>query len=238
MNIIFDMDDTLYDLMQPFKKAHQDLYSNKIITDCNKLFMNSRIYSDKILESEKKELISHKDCFYLRIKKTYYDIGIQISRKDAELFETKYRHYQSHITIPENIVKVLNFCKTKHIFIALLSNGMHSSQYRKIQTLKLEQWFTNDKIFISEDTGYLKPDVNIFKFVEEKLHLLPDETWYVGDTYETDIKGADNAGCNTIWFNHRNRMPPQPDNLADREVNSCTELLVVINELYKNFDKV
>ncbi|WP_196605204.1 HAD family hydrolase [Pectinatus haikarae] len=229
MNIIFDMDDTLYNLMQPFRQAHEDLYYDKNI-DCNKLFMLSRIYSDQILEAEKKGLIPHEDCFYLRIKKTYHDVGIQISRKAAECFETKYRYYQSHISIPEHIVKILNFCRTKHIFIALLSNGMRKSQYLKINALHLEQWFSPDRIFISEDTGYLKPDAKIFKFVERKLGISAAETWYIGDTYETDIQGANGAGWKTIWFNHRKRTCPVPS-LADREVHNGSMLLSAIKNL-------
>ena len=34
----------------------------------------------------------------------------------------------------------------------------------------------------------------------EKAGLNPDETWYIGDQYECDIKGALNAGIFPVWY--------------------------------------
>ena len=45
--IIFDLDDTLYDLMEPFQKAHEEVFGDKTGADCEKLLMASRIYSDE-----------------------------------------------------------------------------------------------------------------------------------------------------------------------------------------------
>nr|WP_269140883.1 HAD family hydrolase [Pectinatus cerevisiiphilus] len=225
------MDDTLYDLMQPFQNVHKELYIDKTNIDCNELFIKSRIYSDKILELEKKGFISSKDCFYLRIKKTYHDAGITISKKDAELFEVKYRYHQARISLPDIIVKILNLCRKNHILIAILSNGRRQVQYRKILALGLNRWFSDDKIFISEDTGYLKPDINAFKYIEKQLNIISAETWYIGDTYETDIIGAYNAGWKTVWFNHRQRLCPEPTSLADKEVKSSADLLSAVEKL-------
>lgn len=48
--------------------------------------MQSRVYSDEIMEAEKKGLILHEDCFYERVKRTYHDVGIEMSREDAGYF--------------------------------------------------------------------------------------------------------------------------------------------------------
>ena len=34
MNLIFDLDDTLYDLMGPFELVHKKLYADKTDADC------------------------------------------------------------------------------------------------------------------------------------------------------------------------------------------------------------
>ena len=41
-NIIFDVDDTLYNLMEPFEKAHKELMAARTDADCEKLFEASR----------------------------------------------------------------------------------------------------------------------------------------------------------------------------------------------------
>ena len=39
MNLIFDLDDTLYDLMGPFELVHKKLYADKTDADCTELFI-------------------------------------------------------------------------------------------------------------------------------------------------------------------------------------------------------
>ena len=46
-NIIFDVDDTLYDLMEAFDKVHKEFFEDKTKEDCEELFKRSRIYSDE-----------------------------------------------------------------------------------------------------------------------------------------------------------------------------------------------
>ena len=111
MNLIFDLDDTLYNLMGPFELVHKKLYADKTDADCTQLFMQSRVYSDEIMEAEKKGLIPHEDCFYERVKRTYHDVGIEMSREDADIFEQLYRSFQKKITlgngVGEDLIRVL-----------------------------------------------------------------------------------------------------------------------------------
>ena len=100
-------------------------------------------------------------------------------------------------------------------------------QYAKVVALGLHKWFDDEHIFISGGIGYQKPDPQAFKYVENAYALNPEETWYVGDTYEADVVGANTAGWHTIWFNHRNRECPEKKR-ADITVKSIEELKEVI----------
>ena len=223
MNLIFDLDDTLYNLMGPFELTHKQLYADKTDADCTELFMQSRVYSDEIMEAEKAGLIPHEDCFYERIKRTYYDVGIDMSREDAETFEQLYRAFQKEISLSDSVKSFLDYCKEKNIFMAILTNGRPKPQYAKVIALDLHRWFDDDHIFISGGIGYQKPDSMAFQYIEKAFSLNPEETWYVGDTYEADIIGANGAGWNTVWFNHRNRECPEK-NRADVTIKTIEEL--------------
>ena len=68
-NIIFDVDDTLYNLMEPFEKAHKELMAARTDADCEELFEASRTYSDeafcmsregKISETKNLHIVSRK----------------------------------------------------------------------------------------------------------------------------------------------------------------------------------
>ncbi len=43
------------------------------------------------------------------------------------------------------------------------------------------------------------------------MKIDPEETWFIGDTFEIDVVGAKNSGWHVIWFNHRNRPMPEGD---------------------------
>ncbi len=231
LNFVFDIDDTMYDLMEPFKKAHEKFFAGKTIADSTELFMKSRIYSDIILEQEKEGKISKEDTFHERMRMTYQDIGIEISREESGLFETEYRYNQTVIEMFDFMEAVLDYCKETKIPSAVLTNGNHKGQWRKVEALHLQKWFAPEQIFISGDIGYQKPDVRAFKIIEERMHFLPEHTWYIGDTYESDIASASQAGWHTIWLNHRNRACPVPHSKADIELKEGIDLLPLLRSL-------
>ena len=37
-NIIFDVDDTIYNLMEPFEKTHNEMFADQTDTDCEEIF--------------------------------------------------------------------------------------------------------------------------------------------------------------------------------------------------------
>ena len=53
--------------------------------------------------------------------------------------------------------------------MAVFSNGNVKNQGAKIQALGLEHWFSDNHIFISEVTGYHKPCLGAFKYVQKQL---------------------------------------------------------------------
>lgn len=234
MNIVFDIDDTLYDLMAPFQAAHEKFFASQLPVATAELFIKSRHYSDMILAQEKQGLIAPEDTFAKRIQLTYQDAGLSVSREDARLFEQEYRLRQKEIALFPCMERVLNMCQAARISMAVLTNGNSRGQRRKISALKLERWFDNEHIFISGETGYQKPDVMAFRHIEDRLGYIPEDTWYVGDTYEADIISAHQAGWHSIWFNHRKRAC-RTDIPADVEVQLKEDILDIIRNIVLEF---
>lgn len=228
VNFVFDLDDTMYDLMQPFKKAHEVLFAERFPADCTELFQKSRIYSDILLEQEKEGKIAKKDAFYERLRLTYGDAGFMVKREEGDRFEAEYRYYQTQIELFDFMEEVLNYCKEAKTGLAVLTNGSGEGQRRKAAALKLQRWFQDEWIFPTGEIGYHKPDVRAFKEVEKRMDFLAEDTWYIGDTYESDVAGAKAAGWHTIWFNHRGRRCPARVSEATEELNSGKALLPVL----------
>jgi putative hydrolase of the HAD superfamily len=232
-NIIFDVDDTLYDLMEPFAKAHEEMFASLTKdTECEELFKWSRTYSDEAFYLAAEGKIAKEDEFAYRIIKTYERAGIQVSGEDAKKFEERYRFYQKHLHLPKMTEKILDLCKEHKIPRGLLTNGTSKNQGKKLKVLALERWFDKENMFISEEVGAPKPDVRAFQAVQDSMHLQPKETWFIGDTFEVDVVGAKNAGWHVIWFNHRHRPMPEGEIHPDLEVRTYEELLEAILKIF------
>ena len=229
IHMIFDLDDTLYDLAEPFYLAHREVFPEHSEIDCKALFEKFRIHADIILHKEKAGLIPPEDCMPLRIKRTYEEVGLKLDQETIAYFERTYRDRQKNIVLPEKIEKLLNECKSLDIPMFIFSNGKSAAQRNKIKALGLDAWFADDQIFISEEVGYLKPRLEAFLGVQKAMKAEPGQIWYVGDTYDADVTGSKNAGWNVIWFNHRKRRVEE--NLADVTVETPEELLMAIKNL-------
>ncbi len=230
-HIIFDVDDTLYNLMEPFQRAHEELFVKKADVDCEELFKTSRIYSDEAFYMVRDGKLPKEEEFVYRIIKTYEDAGVIVDQEAAHHFEERYRYYQKHIHVPEGIQEILNVCNKNHVVTGVLTNGTAQNQGRKIRVLDLGKWFAEETMFISDVIGYTKPNPKAFFAVQEKMNLNPEEIWFVGDTFEVDVVGAKKAGWHVIWFNHRRRPMPETDIVPDIEVNT-------VDELYQEIKKV
>lgn len=229
-NIIFDVDDTLYDLMEPFERAHKELFAGDTDVECEELFKLSRVYSDEAFYMAREGKISPEEEFAYRIIKSYGDVQVEVDREQAKKFEERYRYYQNHIHVPKKMQDLLTLCREQELPMGVLTNGTEKNQGKKLRTLELERWFSKENMFISDVIGATKPDIRAFGAVLEKMHLKPEDTWFIGDTFEVDVVGAKNAGWHVIWFNHRRRSKPEGMAEADIEVSTLEELR---NEIQK-----
>jgi HAD superfamily hydrolase (TIGR01450 family) len=70
-----------------------------------------------------------------------------------------------------------------------------------------------------------KPDSFAYEFVLKKFKLNKEEVLMVGDTYETDILGAVNAGINAAWVNTGNKLPKNIQNNNFLRFDSLYDLI-------------
>lgn len=78
--------------------------------------------------------------------------------------------------------------------IAILTNGGTRTQRAKIRALSLQSVFPPERIFISADCGFEKPDVRVFQCVNRSLGIAAANCVYFGDRMDTDISAAKAAG--------------------------------------------
>ena len=82
----------------------------------------------------------------------------------------------------------------------------------------------------SGDVGIVKPDIRIFREFEKKTGLSPDQLWMVGDSWESDISGALEAGWHAVWLNRRGHAVPEAP-VPDAIVSTEEEMAELVEEL-------
>ncbi len=71
-------------------------------------------------------------------------------------------------------------------------------QFRKLQDLQLLPYF--DFIVSSEEVMAEKPDQRLFRCCIQKAGVTAQECLYVGDNFQKDVLGAQNAGMGAVWY--------------------------------------
>lgn len=207
MIFIFDIDDTLYDLEVPFRTAFLKVFKYEP-DDLHEIFLDFRKYNNLVYEKAILGEITMEELCIYRAVSAFKDHNILIDDEKAEEFQLAYIKDKEHIELDPFVEMVLSMLKEKNIPIGIISNGPHVDQFEKIDFLKADRFIDVKNIFISEDVGAYKPDIKIFDFARKNIIKntgLPCDSvvYFVGDAFDLDIKGAYNAGMNTIWVNRR-----------------------------------
>lgn len=229
LKLLFDCDDTLYDLSWPFRMSAERLLPKEKIDHLNleTLYNQYRAFGDEIFDLVQNDKITIFDSGVYRIEKLCQANGIPISHSGAKNFQKVYQEYQQNIFMSDTLKE---FFEHTNAEIAVLTNGEYHHQYSKIKALKMDQYVESTSIFISGKIGYAKPDVRAFQSVMDQLHELSSDWYYVGDNYTIDMEGAKNAGMKTIHFNRHHK---QEGPCSDYVVYNEEELV----ELFKALEK-
>lgn len=228
-NLIFDLDDTLYDLKTPFIKSLNKNFPN-INVDVEMLFKNFRMHSDEVFDLTQTGEMSIKDMHIYRIKMAMNDLDFDIDDLDSLSFQEKYEQFQKDIVLSEEVMNLLNYCRDKNINMAIITNGEKDRQWDKIRTLNITNWISKENIFVSGELGFSKPDVNIFKIVEKEMDIQSNQSYYVGDSFENDVVGAKEAGWKAIWYNNRNKAVDYQKVKPDYMITEHTQLFSILEE--------
>ncbi len=202
--LIFDLDDTLYNQIQPFKRAvvqFMDIPSDEL----ELLYIAFRYRADELFEASVKGTLSMKDMHTYRMRAAFRDMEMDITNEMAYAIQEAYAYQQGHLELTTGSKELFAHCQEKGIAVGLITNGPHLHQMKKIQNLNLHRFIPEHLMLISGQVGMTKPDTGIFRLMEKRLNLNPEDICYLGDSYENDVIGAKAAGWKAIWFNHRGR---------------------------------
>ena len=228
IGLVFDVDDTLYEQIVPFENAYKSLFDMDI--DMEKFYLLSRYYSDVKFEASRNGEMTMDEYHIYRIQEAAKDLGVNLTDEQALSMQKEYKKNQQNLKMSDITISILELAKKNNVKLGVITNGPSAHQWAKVNALGVEKWIPRENIIVSGDLGINKPDARIFDAMQEKLQLDAEFLYYIGDSFENDIVGANNAGWKSIWINRYNKEYP-PGIEIYKKVQNNYELFEIIKEI-------
>ena len=224
--IFIDLDDTLWDFHANAKSAMQEIYE---IRNLGKYFDSFEqyftFYAKRNLElwEEYGKGTIPKEA--LQLKRFEHPL-IQVDVDNAPLAKEIGDQYLGLLPTRTMLVpyakELLDYLYTKYP-LTIVSNGFVEVQYKKLHSCGIEQYFAH--VVLSEAASALKPDKRIFEYALQLNNATASETIMIGDSYEADIVGAQNAGIDQIYYHPKTIDKNKPSTF---QVKSLEEIINIL----------
>jgi len=202
-HLFFDLDHTLWDTDRNAEESLFELYEelnlNKMgVTGFDDFHQTYRNHNEKLWGLYAENKIGKEVVRTHRFRQTLFDFGID----DPELTELLSCEFiartprKSHLI--DGAIELLQQLHGKYI-LAIITNGFPEAQHIKMKQSGLEHFFHH--VIVSEEVGVHKPDQLIFLHAMKMTGAtLAGNCMMVGDTYQTDVLGALNAGFTAVHY--------------------------------------
>lgn len=226
-HIFFDLDHTLWDFDTNSKLALGEMYElnnlkEKGIYDFNQFYQTYKPINDQFWYLYHNNKVTKEELRLGRFRETLTRFLID----DEDLIKTLAEQYlqisPSKTALMPNAIEVLNHLQARYE-IHVITNGFAEVQRVKIKNSGLKDYFKN--VLISEEVGFQKPQPEIFHHAFNLAGTSPENSIMIGDSLNTDIEGAQNAGMDSIYFNPRNKWHKYNPTFEIRELIELKELL-------------
>jgi len=108
-----------------------------------------------------------------------------------------YRYHHPDICLDNNVYNTLKCLKDKGANLGIISDGRSITQRNKIEALRLDTFFDNDNIIISEEFGSEKPALENYRFFMTK-YPNAESFIYVADNPKKDFIAPNQLGWKTV----------------------------------------
>ena len=205
--ILWDVDGTLLDFLAAEEAAIRKLFvefdmgecSDEMLTRYSKI---NRSYWERLERNE----ITKQQVLVGRFKEFFTSEGLDAGV--AEEFNAKYQYALGDTIVPrDNSLEIVRKLRGK-VRQYVVSNGTIIAQNKKLRLSGLGALM--DGIFLSEELGVEKPNIEFFEKTFSSIGQVdPCETIIIGDSLSSDIRGGNNAGILTCWYNPSGKEAPE-----------------------------
>ena len=206
-HLFFDLDHTLWDFEANARETLEELCAmnalqEKGVTDFEQFFKSYSYHNEQLWQRYTSGTIRQDELRWKRMWLSLLDFKIA----DESLARSLAVQFLERLPNRKNLfpytIEILEYLKAKKYVLHLITNGFESVQHNKLLSSKLTHYF--EEVITSEKANSLKPNKEIFEFALQVTAAGIDESIMIGDNIDADIKGAMNAGFDTVFVNHLN----------------------------------
>lgn len=224
--LLWDVDNTLLDFNRSMYYAITTSFNKfnlPINEDVQRLYAQINEKRWKLFELKS---ISKEEVIFGRFRELFKELKItSVSPEEfEEVYQEELGNVYFYLDHSDEVFQSL-IGKYKQF---LVTNGLVLTQENKLRLSGFYDWA--DGVFISDKIGAHKPCKEFFDacFAQIKGFKLED-AMIIGDSLTSDIRGGNNAGITTCWYNP-NRLPITEDVKVDYEIHSLKDVLTILEE--------
>jgi putative hydrolase of the HAD superfamily len=204
-HLFFDLDHTLWDFDTNAMETLADVYKELDLLTAGindfDLFCKHYLHHNAILwDRYHHGYISADDLKWKRMWRTL----LEFKNGSEELARKMSGYFLDVLPTKQNLFpythEILKHLKEKGYKLHLITNGFEKTQWRKLDNSKLGNYF--EEVITSERSNSVKPNKEIFEYALRITGAELNHSIMIGDNLDADIKGAINAGMDSIFVNH------------------------------------
>ena len=239
--VFIDWDDTIGDFVGAAKLALQEMYEKYNLSDyfasLEEFVSLYKPHNLELWDKYGKDLVTKE---YLSFDRFFFPLmhgskggerrlGDKAIRQEVaalaeQLSEDFLNMTTARFSLLEGAEELVRYLANKYP-LTVVTNGFVEVQYEKFDKSGLRDCFAH--IVLSEEVGCQKPNPRIFEEALRMNGLQAEDVVMIGDSWNSDIQGAINAGIDQIWI--RKSKDPLPEGQsATYLVQSLSEVMEIL----------
>lgn len=173
----------------------------------------------------------HRDLFHDILQAMARDLGISLAEEHfARYRQVQWQRRERDFTLREGVFATLMALRDRGYHLGIVSNIDDDQLEHMVELSKIKPYF--DSILSSEYAQSCKPDLRIFKEAARRADCTPQEAFFVGDSLQQDIPGANAMGMHSILiWDRTDSDPPEKEAVPKSVIRKIPELLDLMHQV-------
>ncbi|OBR14897.1 Had-superfamily subfamily variant 1 [Colletotrichum higginsianum IMI 349063] len=201
--VLFDLDGTLFDHHHSLGSAIstvQQKYDSFSGENTQDLISKYNISLQKAYDEYLRNRITYQEADSRKIRLFFNEVGLpEPTAQQITEFRNVYKpaYQKSRRATPDSVEMLIRL--REHGFrLGIVTNGQLKDQLEKSDAIGVRHLV--DNIITSEEAGCCKPDKRLFHLAIEALGATLQNSYMIGDSVDSDIRGGLECGIETILY--------------------------------------